>query len=126
MVLDNYKICIIGLGYVGLPLAVAFAKKYKVIGFDIDKSRINQLKDGNDKTLEVNESSLKSVKSNITFTSNIEDAKDCNIFIITVPLNIILVSFFTILNFYDFALCIKRISYLMPFIFFTTEAIMFF
>ena len=44
MVLDNYKICIIGLGYVGLPLAVAFAKKYKVIGFDIDKSRINQLK----------------------------------------------------------------------------------
>ncbi len=85
MVLNNYKISIIGLGYVGLPLAVAFAKKYKVIGFDIDKSRINQLKDGNDKTLEVNESSLKSVKSNITFTSNIEDAEDCNIFIITVP-----------------------------------------
>ncbi len=85
MVLNNYKISIIGLGYVGLPLAVAFAKKYKVIGFDIDKYRINQLKDGNDKTLEVNESSLESVKSNITFTSNIEDAEDCNIFIITVP-----------------------------------------
>ena len=85
MILKNYKISIIGLGYVGLPLAVAFAKKYKVVGFDIDESRINQLKEGNDITFEVDESSLESIKTNITFTANIKDAEDCNIFIVTVP-----------------------------------------
>ncbi len=85
MISKNYKISIIGLGYVGLPLAVAFAKKYKVVGFDIDESRINQLKEGNDITLEVDESSLESTKTNITFTANIKDAEDCNIFIVTVP-----------------------------------------
>ena len=79
------KVGVIGLGYVGLPLAVAFAKKYKVVGFDIDESRINQLKEGNDITLEVDESSLESTKTNITFTANIKDAEDCNIFIVTVP-----------------------------------------
>lgn len=85
MISKNYKISLIGLGYVGLPLAVEFAKKYKVVGFDIDESRINQLKEGNDKTLEVDEYSLESIKTNITFTSNIKDAEDCNIFIVTVP-----------------------------------------
>jgi len=85
MILKNYKISIIGLGYVGLPLAVAFAKKYKVVGFDIDESRINQLKEGNDITFEVDECSLESIKTNITFTANIKDAEDCNIFIVTVP-----------------------------------------
>ena len=54
------------LGYVGLPLAVAFAEKFKVVGFDIDESRIRDLKDGIDKTLEVESNLLESVKSNIT------------------------------------------------------------
>jgi UDP-N-acetyl-D-glucosamine/UDP-N-acetyl-D-galactosamine dehydrogenase len=81
----NKKICLIGLGYVGLPLAVAFAEKFKVIGFDIDESRIQELKDGHDKTLEVKDSLLALVKDNIAYTSNIQDAKDCNIYIITVP-----------------------------------------
>ena len=82
---DKKNICIIGLGYVGLPLAVAFAKKFKVVGFDIDKSRVKDLKDGNDKTLEVKRVFLDSVKSNITYTSNIKDTKKCNIYIVTVP-----------------------------------------
>lgn len=79
------NICIIGLGYVGLPLAVAFAKKFKVVGFDIDQSRIKDLKDGNDRTLEVKRVVLESVKSNIIYTSNIKDTKKCNIYIVTVP-----------------------------------------
>ena len=58
-------ISIIGLGYVGLPLAVAFAKKYKVIGFDINKKRIEELKKGYDRTREVSEKELKSVILNI-------------------------------------------------------------
>ena len=59
MNLLNKKISIVGLGYVGLPLAVAFAKKFQVVGYDIDESRIKELVDGNDKTLEV-ENSLSS------------------------------------------------------------------
>ena len=55
------KIAIIGLGYVGLPLAVAFAEKYKVVGFDINESRINELNNGHDHTLEVEDKELKSV-----------------------------------------------------------------
>ena len=85
MNLNNKKISIIGLGYVGLPLAVAFAEKFQVVGYDINKSRIQDLKVGNDKTLEVEKASLESVKSNITYTSNIQDTYDCNIYIITVP-----------------------------------------
>ena len=79
------KICIIGLGYVGLPLAVAFAKKYQIIGYDIDKTRIKDLKLFKDRTHEVKSKSLKSIKSNISFTSDINKAKDCNIYIVTVP-----------------------------------------
>ncbi len=82
----EYKnICIIGLGYVGLPLAVAFAKKFKVVGFDIDKSRVQDLKYGKDKKLEVKFESLNLIKSNIVYTSNIQDAENCNIYIVTVP-----------------------------------------
>ena len=81
--MKNKIISIVGLGYVGLPLAVAFAKKYKVIGFDISKSRIGELKKGYDRTLEVSEDELKSV--DIKYTSNIEDLKEANIHIITVP-----------------------------------------
>lgn len=85
MNLNNKKISIIGMGYVGLPLAVAFSKKFKVVGYDIDDSRIQDLRAGNDKTLEIEEKLLKSVESNISYTSNINDIKDCNIFIVTVP-----------------------------------------
>ena len=81
-----YKIAIIGLGYVGLPLAVEFSKKYKVVGFDIYKNRIDDLKKCNDKTLEVSSEKLKEAISNsIKFSSTIEDIKRCNIFIVTVP-----------------------------------------
>lgn len=79
------KICIIGLGYVGLPLAVAFAEKLSVIGFDIDEGRINALKAGHDTTLEVDDAELNKVAHNLHFTSSTADAKDCNIFIVTVP-----------------------------------------
>ena len=82
---NKQKICIVGLGYVGLPLAIAFAKKFRVVGFDIDKSRIQDLKNANDKTFEVEEKLLKSLKLNIKYTSNIQDTSQCNIYIITVP-----------------------------------------
>lgn len=83
--MKNYSICVVGLGYVGLPLSVAFAKKFEVVGFDNDKGRISELKDGYDKTQEIEHSLLESVDINITFTSNIQDAKHCNIYIVTVP-----------------------------------------
>ena len=79
------RICLIGLGYVGLPLAVAFAEKFQVTGFDISSTRIQELEDGYDITLEIEDDLLASVKNNITYTSNIQDAKDCNIYIVTVP-----------------------------------------
>lgn len=85
MFLDKIKISIVGLGYVGLPLAAAFAKKFQVVGYDIDQKRVNDLLNGDDQTLEVDKNLLDSIKSNITFTSDMQDVKDCNIFIITVP-----------------------------------------
>jgi UDP-N-acetyl-D-galactosamine dehydrogenase len=81
----NNKICVIGLGYVGLPLAIAFSEKFKVIGFDINNSRISELNNGHDRTLEIEDDLLNSVKNNITYTTNIQDAKSCNTYIITVP-----------------------------------------
>ena len=85
MNLENIKISVIGLGYVGLPLAVAFAKKFNVVGYDIDELRIKDLNEGNDKTLEVEKDLLEAVKSNVTFTSDILETNDCNIYIVTVP-----------------------------------------
>ena len=79
------KICMIGLGYVGLPLAVAFAEKMPVIGFDINPGRIDELLSGHDRTLEIDNNLLASVASNIHYTSTLQDAKDCNIYIVTVP-----------------------------------------
>jgi len=80
------KIAVIGLGYVGLPLAHAFSKKYKVVGLDINKDRINELKNGFDRTLELTEDQVKeAIENGMEFTTDIEDAKDCNIFIVTVP-----------------------------------------
>ena len=93
---NNTKIAIIGLGYVGLPLAVEFAKKYKVIGFDINNSRVDELKTGNDHTLEVSPVELKKVlvsKAEIESTNQIglvpsaevNDIAAANIYIVTVP-----------------------------------------
>ena len=79
------KICIVGLGYVGLPLAVAFAEKYSVIGFDVIQERIDELSAGNDRTLEVSSEALEAIADNLTYTTNIEDIKSANIYIITVP-----------------------------------------
>ena len=80
----NNKIAIIGLGYVGIPLAVEFGKSIKTIGFDIDKSRIAELKSGHDRTLEMSKEDLFSSKK-LEYTTNINDTKNCNIYIITVP-----------------------------------------
>ena len=84
--MDN-KICIIGLGYVGLPLAVEFGQKYETLGFDITQQRIDELSNGYDKTLEIADDYLTDVINNhrLSFTSSIEDAKNCTIFIVTVP-----------------------------------------
>jgi len=82
--MNNKKIAVIGLGYVGLPLAVEFAKKREVIGFDIKKDRISDLEKGIDITGELNKQELKESLS-ITYTTNLDDLKECNIFIITVP-----------------------------------------
>jgi UDP-N-acetyl-D-galactosamine dehydrogenase len=81
----DLKIAIIGLGYVGLPLAVAFSKKFKVVGFDINQQRIQELEKGHDHTLEVEDHLLSSVANNLSYSFNIKDIKDCNIYIITVP-----------------------------------------
>ncbi len=80
----SIKIGIIGLGYVGLPLAIEFAKKYKTIGYDIDKDRVNQLKRKNDSTLEVSKEQLNNSKD-LLLSSNIEDLSYCNVYIISVP-----------------------------------------
>ncbi|MDE5602464.1 MAG: nucleotide sugar dehydrogenase [Helicobacter sp.] len=77
-------LAIIGLGYVGLPLAVEFGKKYPVVGFDIDKARIKELKRGYDRTLEVEKESLISA-TKLSFTSSLEELKVAQIYIITVP-----------------------------------------
>lgn len=87
----NYKIAVLGLGYVGLPLSVEFAKKYHVDGFDINKKRVSELKKGIDVSKEVESSKLISLtkhsnkSSGLNFTSNINDIADNNIYIITVP-----------------------------------------
>ena len=84
--MKNNKICVIGLGYVGLPLAHAFSSKYYVTGMDVCNQRINELKNGYDKTLELSNEQIKdAIKNGISFTSNIEEIKECNIYIITVP-----------------------------------------
>ena len=79
------KIAIIGLGYVGLPLAHAFAEKYEVFGFDIDQNRIDELNDGYDRTLELNSKQLAEVKETLSFSANLKDIEKCNIYIVTVP-----------------------------------------
>lgn len=81
---DSIKLAVIGLGYVGLPLAVAFGKNRQVLGFDINKPRINALKSGHDTTLEVSDSELKEA-THLTYCTDPESLVECNIFIVTVP-----------------------------------------
>ena len=82
--IKNKKIALIGLGYVGLPLAVEFGKKRTVVGFDINQPRINDLKNGIDSTLETTSEELKDAV-HLSYTTNLDDVKDCEIFIVTVP-----------------------------------------
>jgi UDP-N-acetyl-D-galactosamine dehydrogenase len=82
--LDNVKIGIIGLGYVGLPLAVEFGKTFNVLGFDINQSRIKELSEGNDSTLECSSDELNEA-TNLRYSADVEDLKVCNIYIVTVP-----------------------------------------
>lgn len=84
MNLSNTRIGIIGLGYVGLPLALEFSKEFPVIGFDISINRITDLQSGHDFTNEVYKSDLEEA-NNITFSSDLLDLKDCNFYIVTVP-----------------------------------------
>ena len=82
--MKNKKIAIIGLGYVGLPLAMEFDKSKEVVGFDIDTKRIEELQNNNDTTFEVTSKELKNLKNTI-FTNELSDIKECLIYIITVP-----------------------------------------
>lgn len=84
MKIDKAKIAVVGLGYVGLPLAVEFGKYREVLGFDINATRINELQGGKDGTLEVSAQDLRSAKQ-LNFSSNPQDLADCQIFIVTVP-----------------------------------------
>ena len=80
------KIAVVGLGYVGLPLAAAFSEKYEVVGFDVNAKRIEELKSGYDRTLELsNEQMKKAIDNGMKFSLNLEDIRDCNFFIVTVP-----------------------------------------
>lgn len=92
MKLEESKIAIIGLGYVGLPLAVAFSEKYKVIGLDINQKRVDELNSGKDETLEIHDDLLKKVldtenanSTGLHLTTISDSISDCNIFIVTVP-----------------------------------------
>lgn len=82
--LSDVKIGVVGLGYVGLPLAVAFAKRFPVLGFDINSSRIKQLETGVDSTLEISNSELVAAEA-LSFSCSEDDLKSCNTFVVTVP-----------------------------------------
>lgn len=84
--MKTIRIAVIGLGYVGLPLARLFSTKYKTIGFDINSKRVSELINGHDSTLEIDDSLLqKSLSEGLECTTNIEDIRNCNFYIITVP-----------------------------------------
>lgn len=92
MNLENLKIGVIGLGYVGLPLAVAFAEKYQVVGYDINRNRVDELFNGVDSTLEIESDLLRLVlrrgvmnENGLFVTTNSSDLADCNVYIVTVP-----------------------------------------
>jgi len=82
----SIKIAVIGLGYVGLPLAHAFSEKYEVVGFDIAQWRIDELNSGVDRTLELSDDQVKeSLAQGMAFTAKLEEIADCNVYIVTVP-----------------------------------------
>ncbi|GIT98139.1 Vi polysaccharide biosynthesis UDP-N-acetylglucosamine C-6 dehydrogenase TviB [Sulfurovum sp. TSL1] len=82
----SYKIAVIGLGYVGLPLAHAFSEKYEVVGFDIAQWRIDELNSGVDRTLELNEDQVNEALANgMKFTNVLDEIADCNVYVVTVP-----------------------------------------
>jgi UDP-N-acetyl-D-galactosamine dehydrogenase len=87
MIKSKYKIGVIGLGYVGLPLAIEFGKTFSTVGFDINKIRVNELNDGKDSTLEVENKELNLILNtkSLIVTHNENELKNCNIYIITVP-----------------------------------------
>jgi len=82
--LVNDRLAVVGLGYVGLPLAVEFGKRYETVGFDVDPARINGLRAGQDRTLEVDSQDLAGA-SRLRFSDQVEDLRRCNVFIVTVP-----------------------------------------
>ena len=84
LTLKNIKLAVIGLGYVGLPLAVEFGKKRTVVGFDINQPRIDALQAGHDATLEVSDAEL-AESAGLSYTATLDDLKECNVFIVTVP-----------------------------------------
>ena len=84
--MKDIKICVIGLGYVGLPLARLFSTKYSTIGFDMNQHRVNELKEGHDATLEVSDELLQSaLSSGFYCTSSLEDIRNCNFYVVAVP-----------------------------------------
>ncbi len=84
LITDDVRIAVIGLGYVGLPLAVEFAKQFPTVGFDIKSQRIAELVAGNDSTLEVSSEEL-GLSNNLSFTDKLTDIAKCNVYIVTVP-----------------------------------------
>ena len=84
--MKNKKIAVIGLGYVGLPVSVLFASKYRVIGYDINPKRVNELNNFKDETLEIKPKTLeKLINNNLIISNDLDSIKDCNIYIVTVP-----------------------------------------
>ena len=84
--MDTVKIAVIGLGYVGLPLARLFSTKYQTVGFDMNKSRVDALMAGHDATLEVSDELLQSAIANgFKCTADVEDIRDCNFYVVAVP-----------------------------------------
>ncbi len=84
--MNSPKLCVIGLGYVGLPLAHAFSSKYEVVGFDIAQWRIDELRSGHDRTKELSKDQVNdAIQNGMIFSNNIDDIKDCAVFIVTVP-----------------------------------------
>ena len=84
MNIEKSKIAVIGLGYVGLPLAVEFSKKFNVLGFDINQTRVDELKLGKDSTLEVSDAELEKADQ-LRYSSVVEDLRSCNVYVVTVP-----------------------------------------
>ena len=86
MKLEEVKVCVIGLGYVGLPLARLFSTKYKTIGFDMNPARVDALMSGHDATLEVSDELLQgAIKNGFVCTADVENIRDCNFYVVAVP-----------------------------------------